>query len=153
MSTRMHDSDSISATGNAVGQTASKAASALDDGVHRGADAVSNMAHQAADQVGKASDYVWRKSERLRERAHRRGHCHCDGTKEQQRTEAAHERQPDGLLIVGDRPLVEHRPDAHGQQESERACADNMLRFPGPGSEPHEKKSHGCCRGGAAYDG
>lgn len=41
----------------------------IDDRVHRGADAVSNMAHQAADQMGKASDYVWRKSEGLRERA------------------------------------------------------------------------------------
>jgi hypothetical protein len=40
----------------------------FDDGIHRGADAVSSMAHQAADQVGKASDYVWKKSEGLRER-------------------------------------------------------------------------------------
>ena len=67
MSTRIQDSGN--AHGNPVGSTASKAASMIDDRVHRGADAVSNMAHQAADQMGKASDYVWRKSEGLRERA------------------------------------------------------------------------------------
>ena len=55
--------------GNSVSQTASKAASMIDERVHRGADAVSNVAHQTADQLGKASDYVWKKSERLRERA------------------------------------------------------------------------------------
>jgi hypothetical protein len=64
MSTRINDSETV----NAMGQKASKAASMFDDGIHRGADAVSNMAHQAADQVGKASDYVWRKSEGLRDR-------------------------------------------------------------------------------------
>lgn len=69
MSTRTQDSGNTSNFGNAVGQTASKAASMIDDGVHRGADAVSNMAHQAADQVGKASDYVWKKSEGFRDRA------------------------------------------------------------------------------------
>lgn len=68
MSTRIHDSERAFAAGNAVGQTASRAASMFDDGIHRGADAVSNMAHQAADHVGKASDYVWRKSEGVRER-------------------------------------------------------------------------------------
>jgi hypothetical protein len=66
MSTRI-DSETFTA-GNSVGQTASKAASLIDDGVHRGADAVSNMAYQAADQVGKASDYMWKRSEGLRDR-------------------------------------------------------------------------------------
>jgi len=66
MSTRI-DSETFP-PGNVVGQTASKAASLIDDGVHRGADAVSNMAHQAADQVGKATDFAWKRSEGLRER-------------------------------------------------------------------------------------
>jgi|SRR5688572_158826 len=68
MSSRAYESENL-AGGNSVAQTASKAASMIDERVHRGADAVSNAAHQTADQVGKASDYVWRKSERLRERA------------------------------------------------------------------------------------
>ena len=63
MSTREED------TRNYVGEKASKAASIIDSGARRSADAVSSAAHQAADQVGKASDYVWKKSERLRERA------------------------------------------------------------------------------------
>jgi len=54
---------------NRVARTASRAASMIDDRVHRGADAVSNVAYQTADQVGRASDYVWRKSGRLREGA------------------------------------------------------------------------------------
>jgi hypothetical protein len=65
---RAYDSENISG-GNSVAQTASKAASMIDSRVHWGADAVSSVAHQAADQVGKASDYVWQKSGRLRERA------------------------------------------------------------------------------------
>lgn len=68
MSMRAYDSENLP-SGHSVAQTASKAASMIDTQVHRGADAVSNAAHQAADQVGKASDYVWKKSEGLRERA------------------------------------------------------------------------------------
>jgi hypothetical protein len=68
MSTRSFDSENTSAN-NAIAQTASRAASMIDDGVHRGADAVANAAHQTADQVGRASDYVWEKSGRLREKA------------------------------------------------------------------------------------
>jgi hypothetical protein len=67
MSTRLQDTGN--GLGNVMGQTASKAASMIDERVHWGADAVSNMAHQAAGQVGKASDYVWKKSEGLRDRA------------------------------------------------------------------------------------
>ena len=68
MSMRAYDSEDSPGT-NAIGQTASRAASIIDDGVHRGADAVANVAHQTADHVGKASDYVWRQSGRIRERA------------------------------------------------------------------------------------
>ena len=59
----------FSRTHNSGTNVASKAASMIDERAHWGADAVSNVAHQAADQVGKASDYVWKKSEKLRERA------------------------------------------------------------------------------------
>jgi len=55
--------------GNAIAQTAAKAASIIDDGVHRGADAVASAAHQTADQVGRASDYMWEKSGRIRDKA------------------------------------------------------------------------------------
>jgi len=68
MSTRAYDAEKTSGS-NAIGQTASRAASIIDDGVHRGADAVANAAHQTADQVGKASDYVWQAGGRIRERA------------------------------------------------------------------------------------
>src|SRR5262245_26466234 len=68
MSMRDFDSENTSGS-NAIGQAASRAASMIDDGVHRGADAVSSAAHQTADQVGRASDYVWKKSGRIREKA------------------------------------------------------------------------------------
>jgi fatty acid-binding protein DegV len=66
MSMRAYDSEE---TSNAIAQTAARAASMIDDGVHRGADAVASAAHQTADQVGRASDYMWKKSGRVRERA------------------------------------------------------------------------------------
>jgi hypothetical protein len=66
---RAFDSENTSGSSNAVAQAASRAASMIDDGVHRGADAVSSAAHQTADQVGRASDYVWKKSGRIREKA------------------------------------------------------------------------------------
>jgi hypothetical protein len=69
MSTRMNEREEYSNGVSQLARTASRAASMIDDRVHRGADAVSNMAHQAADQVGHASDYVWSKSEKLREKA------------------------------------------------------------------------------------
>jgi hypothetical protein len=69
MSMRAYDPENTLRSSNAVAQTASRAASIIDDGVHRGADAVASVAHQTADQVGKASDFVWKKSERIRERA------------------------------------------------------------------------------------
>lgn len=68
MSMRAFDSENTSGN-NAIAQTASRAASIIDDGVHRGADAVASVAHQTADQVGKASDYMWRKSGRIRDKA------------------------------------------------------------------------------------
>jgi|KBSMisStandDraft_5_1062788.scaffolds.fasta_scaffold70002_2 hypothetical protein len=68
MSIRAFDTEDTSGT-NAIGQTASRAASMIGDGVQRGADAVVNAAHQTAQQVGRASDYVWKKSGRIREKA------------------------------------------------------------------------------------
>jgi len=62
------DSENTSGS-NAIAQTASRAASMIDEGVHRGADAVATAAHQTADQVGRASGYVWKKSGRIREKA------------------------------------------------------------------------------------
>ena len=68
MSMRAYDSENTAGS-NAVAQTAARAASMIDAGAHRSADAVANAAHQTADQVGKASDYMWRKSGRIREKA------------------------------------------------------------------------------------
>ena len=68
MSMRAYDSEDTSGS-NAIAQTAARAASMIDGGVHRGADAVANVAHQTADQVGRASDYMWKKSGRIREKA------------------------------------------------------------------------------------
>jgi hypothetical protein len=64
-----NDWENTSGSGNAVAETASRAASMIDQGVHRGADAVASAAHQTADHVGKASEYMWNKSERIREKA------------------------------------------------------------------------------------
>jgi hypothetical protein len=68
MSMRAFDSEETSGS-NAIAQTASRAASMIDDGVHRGADAVASAAHQTADQVGRASEYMLKKSGRIREKA------------------------------------------------------------------------------------
>ena len=55
--------------GNSFSSTASKAATMIDEQLHRGADTVSNLAHQTADQVGKATDFVHKQGKRIRDTA------------------------------------------------------------------------------------
>ena len=69
MSMGPYDAENTFRTRNAVAEKASRAASMIDEGVHRGADTVASMAHQTADQLGRATDYMWNRSEAIRERA------------------------------------------------------------------------------------
>lgn len=55
--------------GNSFSNTASKAATMIDERVHWGADAVSNLAHQTADHVGRATDYVQKTGKKLKDQA------------------------------------------------------------------------------------
>jgi hypothetical protein len=54
---------------NVAYRAASKAASTFDERVHRGADVAANAAHQTAERVGKASYFLEKKSQYLRDRA------------------------------------------------------------------------------------
>lgn len=54
---------------NVAYRAASKAASTIDESVHKGADAAANAAHQTAEHVGKATYFLEKKSQYLRERA------------------------------------------------------------------------------------
>jgi hypothetical protein len=55
--------------GNSFSNTATKAATLIDEQLHWGADTVSKMAHQTADSFGKATDFVQNQGKKIRETA------------------------------------------------------------------------------------
>lgn len=48
---------------------ANRAASAIDEGVHKGADALADAAHQTVEHLGKASSFLQQRSQFLKNRA------------------------------------------------------------------------------------
>jgi hypothetical protein len=69
MATREQFPEKFIGRGNSFSETASRAASVIDDGLHRGADVVSRVAHQTAEQFGRASGYAQKQGIRLRQKA------------------------------------------------------------------------------------
>jgi len=54
---------------NSFARTATRAATLIDEILHRGADAVSNMARQTAGQVERATDYVQQQGQKIKQQA------------------------------------------------------------------------------------
>jgi len=69
MSTIEQGSEKVLQAANSFAKTATKAATMIDEQVHWGADAVSNLARQTAGQVEKATDYVQKKGQKIRQQA------------------------------------------------------------------------------------
>jgi ElaB/YqjD/DUF883 family membrane-anchored ribosome-binding protein len=59
--------------GNSFPRTATRAATLIDENLHRGADAVSNFARQTAGQVERATDYVQQQGEKIKQQANQLG--------------------------------------------------------------------------------
>jgi hypothetical protein len=55
--------------GNSLGRTATKAATLIDQNLHRGADAVSNIARSTADRFERASDFVQQQGQKIKRKA------------------------------------------------------------------------------------
>ena len=55
--------------GNSFAKTATRAATLIEENLHRGADAVSNMARQTAGQVERATDYVQQQGQKIKRQA------------------------------------------------------------------------------------
>jgi hypothetical protein len=75
--------------GNSFGKTAAtKAATLIDENLHRGADAFSNIARQTADRFERASDFVQQQGQKIKRQASHLG-------------ETASQHPAYTLLIVG----------------------------------------------------
>lgn len=55
--------------GNSFGRTATRAASIIDENLHRGADVVSNLAQKTAGQFERATDYVQQQGQKIKRQA------------------------------------------------------------------------------------
>ena|SRR5436190_2721930 len=54
---------------NSFARTATRAATLIDENLHRGADAVSNIARQTAGQVERATDFVQQRGQKIKQQA------------------------------------------------------------------------------------
>jgi len=55
--------------GNSFAKTATRAATLIDENVHRGADALSNIARQTAGKFERATDYVQQQGQKIKQQA------------------------------------------------------------------------------------
>jgi ElaB/YqjD/DUF883 family membrane-anchored ribosome-binding protein len=62
--------------GNSFARNATRAAAAIEENVHRGADAVSNFARQTAGHVERATDYVQEQAAQFSEKASEKAREH-----------------------------------------------------------------------------